>query len=492
VRLNNIIRAFSEAMQILREHLTRTTQNIHEKERDLTYKEDEIHRMGEDSKRAAKVLTELRNKLHSKEESILIHKREIERLNQIVRETREKEDEMLRSQEQNEDEIKDLISALQEKDRLLSATNDQLKSRGRTKDDVIRRLEMQLDIKQEAILDMQSKMEMDFNNKSEENEYLQNRIAELESQLMTRRRHKEDETLGKLEREMENYGAELKDNMAQVKKLEKVNREKSERIKELSKTLEEMEEQMLHEQNLHNGLMAEKERTLDILKRAEIRAVDIFNQLVESSVNLDARSQNIQSILRPWWNEDVPDHYVLERELRKVFNKFDTDRDGVMQYEEFAQAWEDLGLINDSNPMARAFEKVNTNRNQTIEYREFRDAIIAFVNQRSGAKSKTKSIGHTMEALQGEIEILLEIINDRSDLLNLIIAAKERSVSHKQRSKTPVRTVRGNVSEQKQLRADARKKNRSSSRRSHRSRDERTDRSYRTDTRSYRSAERTR
>merc|ERR1719361_973054 len=76
-------------------------------------------------------------------------------------------------------------------------------------------------------------------------------------------------------------------------------------------------------------------------------------------------------------NLRVPnDHNASERrnsyaKILKVFNKIDTDGDGLLSYEEFDSSWKELGLSGGEGQRKRAFAAIDTNKSGTINFREF-------------------------------------------------------------------------------------------------------------------------
>merc|ERR1711972_648690 len=139
--------SFTNAIGALKDCLKDMGGSLHEKQKDFIEQQNELRLMNADSLKMTSIIQELKGNIQEKQNMINIRERELHEI-RLLTEKRMAKDST------KEREINELIDALREKERLLSTFNENLEDKIRDKDDQVRRLTMQLEIKQEAIIDL--------------------------------------------------------------------------------------------------------------------------------------------------------------------------------------------------------------------------------------------------------------------------------------------------------------------------------------------------
>ena len=121
---------------------------------------------------------------------------------------------------------------------------------------------------------------------------------------------------------------------------------------------------------LRGALMEAKEHTQDNVNRNADMRDRLNTQKAAIQSQLGDAMSNMMGVMGQS-AEDLMTEEQIEKLLVATFNKFDADRSGRLEYGEFKDAFQDLGLSGNERELREAFKKVDADGSGYVDRIEF-------------------------------------------------------------------------------------------------------------------------
>jgi deoxyribodipyrimidine photolyase len=134
---------------------------------------------------------------------------------------------------------------------------------------------------------------------------------------------------------------------------------------------------------------------------------------------LDARSaelveQKHREVIREAWKREVAEKFQADKNIKRVFEQYDTDKNGLMDRKELAEALAGLGLAADRKEVGAIMAQIDTGGDQKISFEEF-EAFISKLIGVTGHTHKHPSTSTKHATLDEEKALINEPVEEEHD-----------------------------------------------------------------------------
>jgi Ca2+/Na+ antiporter len=134
-------------------------------------------------------------------------------------------------------------------------------------------------------------------------------------------------------------------------------------------------------------------------------------QIVDSRT-AELAEQKHREAIREAWKKEVAEKFRTDRNIKRVFEQYDTDKNGLMDRKELAEALAGLGLSADRKEVGAMMAQIDTGGDQKVSFEEF-EAFIAKIIGVSGSVHKiTSTKGDLIDEEKASIN---EPLQDQAD-----------------------------------------------------------------------------